>query len=55
MPRPSGERSGPGDEATGRCMCGLVFQGEVTFKGAQVVWYAVDAADWQASQTAANQ
>jgi ribosomal-protein-alanine N-acetyltransferase len=34
--------------------CGLVFQEELTFKGAQVVWYAIDAADWQASQTAAN-
>jgi hypothetical protein len=35
--------------------CGLVLQEELTFKGAQVVWYAIDAADWQASQTAANQ
>jgi hypothetical protein len=34
--------------------CGLVFQEELTFKGARVVWYAIDAANWQASQTAAN-
>jgi hypothetical protein len=35
--------------------CGLTFQEELTFKGAQVVWYAIDAADWHANQTAANQ
>jgi len=34
--------------------CGLAFQEELTFKGAQVVWYAFDAADWYANQTAAN-
>jgi RimJ/RimL family protein N-acetyltransferase len=35
--------------------CGLTFQEELTFKGAQVVWYAIDAAGWHANQTAANQ
>jgi Acetyltransferase (GNAT) domain len=30
--------------------CGLVFQEEFTHKGALVAWYAIDRADWQASQ-----
>jgi ribosomal-protein-alanine N-acetyltransferase len=30
--------------------CGLVFQEEVTHRGALVVWYAIDRAGWQASQ-----
>jgi [ribosomal protein S5]-alanine N-acetyltransferase len=34
---------------------GLVFEEELTSKGAQVVWYAIDAANWQASRTVANQ
>jgi RimJ/RimL family protein N-acetyltransferase len=35
--------------------CGLVFQEEVTHRGALVVWYAIDRAGWQASQAAASQ
>ena len=35
--------------------CGLVFQEEFTRKGALVAWYAIDRADWQASQAATNQ
>jgi [ribosomal protein S5]-alanine N-acetyltransferase len=34
---------------------GLVFQEEFTQKGALVAWYAIDGADWQTSQAAANQ
>ena len=34
--------------------CGLAFQEEFTHKGALVAWYAIDRADWQASQTAAS-
>jgi ribosomal-protein-alanine N-acetyltransferase len=34
--------------------CGLVFQEEVTHRGALVVWYAMDRAGWQASQAAAS-
>jgi hypothetical protein len=30
--------------------CGLAFQEQFTHKGALVVWYAVDRADWQTSQ-----
>ena len=32
--------------------CGLAFQEEFTHKGALVAWYAIDRADWQASQVA---
>jgi RimJ/RimL family protein N-acetyltransferase len=35
--------------------CGLVFQQEITHRGALVVWYAIDRAGWQASQAAASQ
>jgi RimJ/RimL family protein N-acetyltransferase len=35
--------------------CGLVFQEEFTHKGALVAWYAIDRADWQASEAAARQ
>jgi hypothetical protein len=35
--------------------CGLVFQEGFTQKGALVAWYAIDRADWQTSQAAANQ
>jgi hypothetical protein len=35
--------------------CGPVFQEEVTHRGALVVWYAIDRAGWQASQSAASQ
>jgi RimJ/RimL family protein N-acetyltransferase len=34
--------------------CGLAFQEQLIHKGALVVWYAVDRADWQASQAAAS-
>jgi RimJ/RimL family protein N-acetyltransferase len=34
--------------------CGLAFQEEFTHKGALVVWYAIDRADWLASQGAAS-
>jgi RimJ/RimL family protein N-acetyltransferase len=30
--------------------CGLVLQEEFNHKGALVAWYAIDRADWQASQ-----
>jgi hypothetical protein len=35
--------------------CGLMFQEEVTHKGVLVAWYAIDRADWQASQAKASQ
>jgi hypothetical protein len=35
--------------------CGLVLQEEFTHKDALVAWYAIDRADWQASQAAASQ
>jgi RimJ/RimL family protein N-acetyltransferase len=35
--------------------CGLAFQEQLVHKGALVVWYAIDRADWQASQAAASQ
>jgi hypothetical protein len=35
--------------------CGPVFQEEVTHRGDLVVWYAIDRAGWQASQSAASQ
>jgi RimJ/RimL family protein N-acetyltransferase len=30
--------------------CGLRFQGELPMAGTVVAWYAIDRADWQASQ-----
>ena len=33
--------------------CGLRFQGELAMAGTTVAWYAIDRADWQASQAAA--
>ena len=35
--------------------CGLAFKEEFTHKGALVAWYAIDRADWQASQVAPSQ
>ena len=35
--------------------CGLTFQEQVGHKGALVVWYAIDRADWQAGRAAASQ
>jgi RimJ/RimL family protein N-acetyltransferase len=35
--------------------CGLAFQEEIVYKGGLVVWYAIDRADWRASQPAARQ
>jgi hypothetical protein len=32
--------------------CGLRFQGELPMAGTVVAWYAIDRADWQASQAA---
>jgi RimJ/RimL family protein N-acetyltransferase len=32
--------------------CGLRFQGELPMAGTVVAWYAIDRADWQASQVA---
>jgi RimJ/RimL family protein N-acetyltransferase len=34
--------------------CGLAFQEQLVHKGALVVWYAIDRADWQASQAPAS-
>ena len=34
--------------------CGLRFQGELAMAGTTVAWYAIDRADWQASQAAAG-
>jgi len=34
--------------------CGLRFQGELAMAGTVVAWYAIDRADWQASQAAAG-
>jgi hypothetical protein len=35
--------------------CGLAFQEQVVHQGGLVVWYAIDRADWRASQAAASQ
>jgi hypothetical protein len=34
--------------------CGLAFQEQLVHKGALVVWYAIDRADWQAGQAPAS-
>jgi RimJ/RimL family protein N-acetyltransferase len=34
--------------------CGLRFQEELHFRGADVAWYAIDRADWQATQAAST-
>jgi RimJ/RimL family protein N-acetyltransferase len=36
--------------ASRRVKCGLAFQEEFNHKGVLVAWYAIDRADWQASQ-----
>jgi RimJ/RimL family protein N-acetyltransferase len=34
--------------------CGLRFREELRFRGADVAWYAIDRADWQATQAAST-
>jgi RimJ/RimL family protein N-acetyltransferase len=44
----------PANRASWRVMekCGLRRQGERDFRGARVVWYALDRGAWQATQAA---